>query len=162
MDPFLALLNSFSASLSPCELGDLKFLCQDKISKGRLESVQSGRELFTILLERQVITRSNVTYLEELFKNIKREDLLSRLQYLAEEGEVSAAGGDQPDADEKRRWIIFLIPTPQPPSNPSKAVHTAVGTLRANAGHCCPQLPLSPLKVLPRLTAPRSCAVPWK
>ncbi|XP_010137029.1 PREDICTED: FAS-associated death domain protein [Buceros rhinoceros silvestris] len=102
MDPFLTLLHTFSLSLSAAELSSLKFLCQDKIRKRRLESVQSGIELFTILLEQQDITRYDVTYLEELFKNIKREDLVSQLKQFAEEGEVRAPG-DQPDADEKRR-----------------------------------------------------------
>lgn len=140
MDPFLTLLHSFSLSLSATELSSLKFLCQDKIRKRRLESVESGIELFTILLEQQDITRDNVKYLEEMFKIIKREDLISQLKQFAEEGEVRAPG-DQPDADEKRRWIIFVIPTPQLPSNPSKSVHTAVDMHRANTGRCCPQLP---------------------
>ncbi|KFO83725.1 Protein FADD, partial [Buceros rhinoceros silvestris] len=105
MDPFLTLLHTFSLSLSAAELSSLKFLCQDKIRKRRLESVQSGIELFTILLEQQDITRYDVTYLEELFKNIKREDLVSQLKQFAEEGEVRAPG-DQPDADEKPIRVI--------------------------------------------------------
>ncbi|NWR54450.1 FADD protein, partial [Bucorvus abyssinicus] len=105
MDPFLTLLHTFSLNLSDTELSSLKFLCQDKIRKRRLESVQSGRELFTILLEQQDITRDDVAFLEELFKNIKREDLVSKLKQFAEEGEVSVPD-DRPDANEKPIEVI--------------------------------------------------------
>ncbi|XP_054054453.1 FAS-associated death domain protein [Rissa tridactyla] len=101
MDPFLILLNSFSSSLSDSELDSLKFLCRKEISKRRLESVRSGRDLFGILLEQQLIASDKVSVLEELFKNIKREDLVSQLKQFEEEGEVNAPD-DQPDAHEKR------------------------------------------------------------
>ncbi|XP_074005865.1 FAS-associated death domain protein [Numenius arquata] len=101
MDPFLALLNSFSSFLSDAELASLKFLCRGEISKRKLESVQSGRDLFAILIEQQLIASDNVLFLEKLLKNIKREDLVSQLKQFEEEGEVSAPD-DQPDAHEKR------------------------------------------------------------
>ncbi|NXV11957.1 FADD protein, partial [Cepphus grylle] len=105
MDPFLTLLNSFSSSLSDAELDSLKFLCRKEISKRRLESVRSGRDLFGILLEQQLIASDKVSFLEELFKNIKREDLVSQLKQFEEEGEVNAPD-DQPDAHEKPIEVI--------------------------------------------------------
>ncbi|KAM6393469.1 FAS-associated death domain protein [Pluvialis apricaria] len=101
MDPFLALLNSFSSSLSEAELGSLKFLCREQVTKRKLESVQSGRDLFGFLLEQQVIASDKVSFLEELLKSIKREDLVSQLKQFVEEGEVNAPD-DQPDVHEKR------------------------------------------------------------
>lgn len=113
MDPFFTLLHSFSSSLSDNELSSLKFLCRGKIGKRKLEAVRSGSELFTILLEQQVITSDEVAFLEGLLKSIKREDLVSQLKQFVEEGEVNDPD-DEPDLHEKRKWIIFLI-SPFPP-----------------------------------------------
>uniref|UniRef100_A0A8B9EI89 FAS-associated death domain protein n=1 Tax=Anser cygnoides TaxID=8845 RepID=A0A8B9EI89_ANSCY len=97
MDPFLTLLHSFSSSLSAGELRDLKFLCQDKIGKRKLESVQSGAELFNFLLEQQVISSHNVDFLKTMLMAIKREDLTTRLEHFVEEGEANVPD-DQPDS----------------------------------------------------------------
>ncbi|KFQ38467.1 Protein FADD, partial [Mesitornis unicolor] len=105
MDPFLTLLHSLSLSLSDSELASLKFLCQDKIGKRKLESVRSGRELFSILLEQQLITADDVAVLQGLLENIKRKDLISRLKQFVEEGEANAPD-DQPDAHEKPIDVI--------------------------------------------------------
>lgn len=108
MDPFLTLLHSFSSSLSAAELRELKFLCQDKIGKRKLESVQSGTELFNFLLEQQVISSHDVDFLKTMLKVIKREDLVTRLEHFVEEGEANVPE-DQPDVNEKRRWIFLLF-----------------------------------------------------
>ncbi|NXN19761.1 FADD protein, partial [Indicator maculatus] len=105
MDPFLSLLHSFSSSLTDRELSAMKFLCMDKIGKRKLEDVHTGGELFTILLEQQDITRYNVAFLEELLRNIKREDLLLKLKQFVDEGEVKAPE-DQPDPHEKPMEVI--------------------------------------------------------
>ncbi|NXI93780.1 FADD protein, partial [Psophia crepitans] len=105
MDPFLTLLHSISSSLTDTELASLKFLCRGKIGKRKLESVQSGGELFSILLEQQLIARDKVSFLEGLLQSIKREDLVSQLKQFVEEGEVNAAD-DQPDAHEKPVEVI--------------------------------------------------------
>ncbi|KAM6274207.1 FAS-associated death domain protein [Porphyrio hochstetteri] len=101
MDPFLILLHSFSSSLSDSEVSSLKFLCREKIGKRKLESVQSGIELFIFLLEQQLIASSEVSFLEKLLESIRREDLLLQLKQFVEEGEVTAAD-DEPDVHEKR------------------------------------------------------------
>ncbi|NXY45199.1 FADD protein, partial [Ceuthmochares aereus] len=105
MDPFLALLNSFSSSLTDGELASLKFLCRDKIGKGKLESMRSARELFSVLIELRLLTRHDVAFLEFLLTNIKREDLVLRLKKFVEEGEVNAPD-NEPDALEKPIKVI--------------------------------------------------------
>ncbi|KAF1480125.1 FAS-associated death domain protein, partial [Eudyptula minor novaehollandiae] len=105
MDPFLTLLHSFSSSLSDGELSSLKFLCRGKIGKRKLESVRSGGELFSILLEQQLIASNEVSFLEGLLESIKREDLVSQLKQFVEEGEVNAPD-DQPDVHEKPFEVI--------------------------------------------------------
>ncbi|NXT01924.1 FADD protein, partial [Jacana jacana] len=105
MDPFLVLLNSFSSSVSESELASMKFLSGAEISKKKLESVQSVTDLCSILLEQQLITRDDVSYLEELFVSIKRRDLISRLKQFEEEGTVGPPD-DQADAREKPIEVI--------------------------------------------------------
>ncbi|KAK2520371.1 FAS-associated death domain protein [Columba livia] len=101
MDPFLSLLHSFSSSLLEPELASLKFLCREKIGKRKLESVQSGVELFGILLEQQLIAKDRLDFLEGLLRDIKREDLISQLKQFVEDGEVTDPA-DQPDVHERR------------------------------------------------------------
>ncbi|XP_068540690.1 FAS-associated death domain protein [Anas acuta] len=107
MDPFLTLLHSFSSSLSAAELRELKFLCREKIGKRKLESVQSGTELFNFLLEQQVISSHDVDFLKTMLKAIKREDLVTRLEHFVEEGEANVPE-DQPDVNEKRLQKVAI------------------------------------------------------
>uniref|UniRef100_A0A669PFI1 Fas associated via death domain n=1 Tax=Phasianus colchicus TaxID=9054 RepID=A0A669PFI1_PHACC len=107
MDPFLALLNSLSACLSASEVSALKFLCQDKIGKRKLESVQSARELFICLMEQQLISRYNVDLLKTMFKSIKREDLILQLEQFIEDGEANAPD-EQPDLEERRLQKVVI------------------------------------------------------
>ncbi|XP_019407747.1 PREDICTED: FAS-associated death domain protein [Crocodylus porosus] len=101
MDPFLSLLNSISMNLSESDLSSLKFLCRDKISKRKLESVKSGNDLFAILLEQQEITSDKIDFLHFLIKTLKRDDLAMWLEQFVEgEGNIV----DQPDIKEKR-WL---------------------------------------------------------
>ncbi|XP_006014745.1 FAS-associated death domain protein [Alligator sinensis] len=101
MDPFLSLLNSISLNLSDGDLSSLKFLCRNKISKRKLESVKTGNDLFAILLEQQEITSDKIDFLQFLIKTLKRDDLAMWLEQFVEEGEGDIV--DQPDIKEKRR-----------------------------------------------------------
>ncbi|NWS22686.1 FADD protein, partial [Pachyramphus minor] len=105
VSPFLSLLLSISAGLSEAELDSMKFLCRDKITKKRRESVRSGRELFEILMEQQHIASDNLHFLRKLLKDLRRGDLLSQLQQFEEEGELGTPG-DQPDEQEKPNDVI--------------------------------------------------------
>uniref|UniRef100_A0A8D0GZA2 FAS-associated death domain protein n=1 Tax=Sphenodon punctatus TaxID=8508 RepID=A0A8D0GZA2_SPHPU len=104
MDPFLTLLHSFSTRLSESELGDLKFLCREKIGKRKLEAVKSGNDLFTVLLEQQEIASNKVDFLQYLVANIKREDLVTQLEHFVEGGQGDPA--DQLDGKEKRKQSV--------------------------------------------------------
>lgn len=79
MDPFLVLLHSVSAGLSSSELTNLKFLCQRCVSKRKLERVQSGLDLFSVLLEQNELDPQNTELLRELLASLRRRDLLRLL-----------------------------------------------------------------------------------
>ncbi|NXM60980.1 FADD protein, partial [Illadopsis cleaveri] len=104
LDPLRSLLHSISSGLSVKELSEMKFLCRDKIGKRKLDAVQSGQELFSLLLEQQEITKDNVELLKKLLQHIKRHDLVS-LVVQFEEGEPHAPD-DQPDEHEKPCAVI--------------------------------------------------------
>lgn len=90
MDPFLVLLHSVSASLSSGELTELKFLCQGRVGKRKLERVQSGVDLFSVLLEQNELDPHHTELLRELLTSLRRQDLLRRLDDF-EAGAVSRA-----------------------------------------------------------------------
>ncbi|NXY33846.1 FADD protein, partial [Pomatorhinus ruficollis] len=104
LDPLRSLLHSVSSGLSAKELSEMKFLCRDKIGKRKLDPVQSGQELFNILMELQEITKDNLELLKKLLQHIKRRDLLSEVVQF-EEGEPHAPD-DQPDEHEKPFAVI--------------------------------------------------------
>ncbi|XP_030415974.1 FAS-associated death domain protein [Gopherus evgoodei] len=104
MDPFLSLLHSLSVSLSDNELSALKFLCLSKIGKRKLESVKTGSDLFTILLEQREIEREKVDFLQLMIKTIKREDLIMQLQEFIEGGQGDVV--NHLDEKEKRQQNV--------------------------------------------------------
>lgn len=94
MDPFLVLLHSVSAGLSNGELTELKFLCQGRVSKRKLERVQSGLDLFSVLLEQNELDPQHTELLRELLTPLRRQDLLRRLDDF-EAGAVSQAAPEE-------------------------------------------------------------------
>ncbi|XP_044618073.1 FAS-associated death domain protein [Equus asinus] len=98
MDPFLVLLHSVSAGLSSSELTELKFLCQGRVGKRKLERVQSGLDLFSVLLEQNELDPEHTVLLRELLASLRRHDLLRRL----DDYEAGAAGGASPEEQDLR------------------------------------------------------------
>lgn len=96
MDPFLVLLHSLSSSLSSNDLTDLKFLCRERVSKRKLERVQSGLDLFSVLLEQNDLERGRTELLRELLASVRRQDLLQRLDDF-EAGTAAAAAPGEAD-----------------------------------------------------------------
>lgn len=95
MDPFLVLLHSVSTGLSSSELTDIKFLCQDRVSKKKLERVQSGLDLFSVLLEQSELDPHNPELLRELLVSLRRQDLLRLLDEFQAGATRGAAPGEQ-------------------------------------------------------------------
>ncbi|DAA13529.1 FAS-associated death domain protein [Bos indicus] len=104
MDPFLVLLHSVSAGLSSSDLTQLKFLCQNHISKRKLELAQSGLDLFTVLLQQNELNAEHTALLRELLCSLRRKDLLLRL----DDFERGAAGGAAPE-DRDLRAAMEII-----------------------------------------------------
>ncbi|XP_055436549.1 FAS-associated death domain protein [Bubalus kerabau] len=104
MDPFLVLLHSVSAGLSSSDLTQLKFLCQNRVSKRKLELAQSGLGLFTVLLEQNELNAKHTALLRELLCSLRREDLL----LLLDDFERGAAGGAAPE-DRDLRAAMEII-----------------------------------------------------
>ncbi|XP_040826915.1 FAS-associated death domain protein [Ochotona curzoniae] len=98
MDPFLVLLHSVSASLSSDELRELKFLCNGRVGKRKLERVQSGLDLFSVLLEQNDLEPERTDLLRDLLLELRRHDLLLRLEAF----EAGAASGPAPGAADLR------------------------------------------------------------
>ncbi|XP_054426738.1 FAS-associated death domain protein [Pteronotus mesoamericanus] len=96
MDPFLVLLHSVSTGLSSSELADLKFLCQGRLGKRKLERVESGVDLFSLLLEQNELDREHPELLRELLSSLRRQDLLRLLDDF-QAGAVDRAGPEEQD-----------------------------------------------------------------
>lgn len=92
MDPFLVLLHSVSAGLSSNEVTELKFLCQGRVGKRKMERVQSGLDLFSVLLEQNELGPECTVLLRDLLASLRRQDLLRRL----DDFEAGAAHGAAP------------------------------------------------------------------
>lgn len=94
MDPFLVLLHSLSGSLSGSDLMELKFLCRERVSKRKLERVQSGLDLFSVLLEQKDLERGSTGLLRDLLASLRRYDLLQRLDDFEAGAAATAAPGE--------------------------------------------------------------------
>ncbi|XP_005384295.1 PREDICTED: FAS-associated death domain protein [Chinchilla lanigera] len=104
MDPFLVLLHSLSTSLSSSELTDLKFLCQGRVGKRKLERMQSGLDLFSVLLEQNDLHPQRTELLRELLTSLRRHDLLQRLDNF----EAGATAGASPgEADLRAAFDVI-------------------------------------------------------
>lgn len=93
MDRFLVLLHSVSSGLSSDELAQLKFLCQGRVSKRKLERARSGVDLFSVLLEQSELDGERPELLRELLASLRRQDLLR----LLDDYEGGAAGRAAPE-----------------------------------------------------------------
>ncbi|XP_036918469.1 FAS-associated death domain protein [Sturnira hondurensis] len=105
MDPFLVLLHSVSTRLSSSEVGDLKFLCQGRLGKRKLERVQSGVDLFSLLLEQNELDREHPELLRELLASLRRQDLLR----LVDDFEAGAEGRAGPEEQQDFQGAFDII-----------------------------------------------------
>ncbi|XP_043938450.1 FAS-associated death domain protein [Protopterus annectens] len=80
MVAFLDLLHTVSQKLKGDDLKALKFLCGDKIGKKKLESVESGTDLFALLIELNEISANNTSFLQEILNRVCRHDLADEVK----------------------------------------------------------------------------------
>ncbi|XP_072516444.1 FAS-associated death domain protein [Salminus brasiliensis] len=73
------VLLDISNGLKSDDIAKLKFLCQDHIGKKKSEEVESGIQLFELLLQRTEIGPGNTELLSQLLQRIGRNDLLEIL-----------------------------------------------------------------------------------
>ncbi|XP_069479540.1 FAS-associated death domain protein [Ambystoma mexicanum] len=109
MAVFLPLLHTISINLSESELTSLKFLCREKIPKRKLENVNSGVGLFTILIELKEISSDDVGFIRELLIHIKRQDLVEKLDNYAENGSNEAVDQLHPREREQLNAAFMVI-----------------------------------------------------
>ncbi|XP_043825759.1 FAS-associated death domain protein [Dromiciops gliroides] len=79
VDPFLVGLQHISSNLSRPELEEMKFLCKTKIGKKKLNEIQQGIELFSCLMQQNLLSPSDTAFLISMLQSLKREDLIQDL-----------------------------------------------------------------------------------
>ncbi|XP_059829969.1 protein FADD [Hypanus sabinus] len=84
---FKVLLSDISQNLTGENMKTLKFLCKDYIGKRRMESLESGIQLFQVLEELSLLSEEDTKFLGQLLKNIKRTDLEKKLSDFQRGGE---------------------------------------------------------------------------
>ena len=62
------------------DLGTLKFLCHDRISRRKLYGISSAEELFTAIREIHAIPEEQLDFLKTLFGQAKRIDLQAKIE----------------------------------------------------------------------------------
>ncbi|XP_020826482.1 FAS-associated death domain protein [Phascolarctos cinereus] len=79
VDPFFVVLQHVSSNLSRRELEDMKFLCKTKIGKRKLHEIEHGIELFSCLMQLNLLSVNNTEFLSSMLQSLKREDLIQEL-----------------------------------------------------------------------------------
>ena len=85
VDPFRLMLQSVASDVTNEDLIAMKFLCESHIPKGRLEKLIRPLELFSVLIEQDLIGDKQSKFLTDIFDEIGRHDLSKRI--LDKEGE---------------------------------------------------------------------------
>ncbi|EDO34459.1 predicted protein, partial [Nematostella vectensis] len=76
---FRSLLNKIADELRDTDLQRLKYLCHGKIGAGELERATSAIEFLRLLQQREMISKDDASFLEELLYQAQRRDLASRV-----------------------------------------------------------------------------------
>lgn len=82
---FQSLLHQISQDLTQGDVESLKFLLQQDISQSKLEKVQSGTKIFTLMQNLEILSYQNTRRLESLLKEIGRRDLVLKLKEFEKE-----------------------------------------------------------------------------
>ena len=79
VDPFRQLLQSIASDITNEDLASFKFLCESHIPKGRLEKIAGPLDLFSLLIEHNLIDNNRKDFLVSILNQIGRQDLSKRL-----------------------------------------------------------------------------------
>ena len=74
------LLLQIAENVTPKILEDLKFLCLDDIDEGELEQIASPLKLFKALERRELLGINDLSFLEDLLKNVKCIQLAGKVK----------------------------------------------------------------------------------
>ncbi|CAI9600884.1 unnamed protein product [Staurois parvus] len=80
MDDFNVMLLRIAGKLSDTDLNSMKFLCQDKIPRKKMETIKSPTDLFIKLMELTEISKDNLNFLTELLQHAHRHDLAKEVK----------------------------------------------------------------------------------
>ncbi|XP_018410026.1 PREDICTED: FAS-associated death domain protein [Nanorana parkeri] len=80
MDNFNILLLRISGKLSETDLSNMKFLCQDKIPRKKMETIMIPTDLFTKLMELTELSKDNLDFLIQLLQHAHRHDLAEEVK----------------------------------------------------------------------------------
>ena len=72
-------LLSIVQELTEEDLGKMKFLCRDLLTVKEIDSICNVMDLFTLLEQRQELSKENFFIVQEILTQLNRQDLLERL-----------------------------------------------------------------------------------
>lgn len=131
---------SLCEDLSSTNLDLMKFLCQDLLTTRELEGIGNSATEFVLVLEqRKELGSENFHLLEDLLKQIKRQDLVRKLKDFKRKQHRGIVG--VVDAKPKNRFLPWKCDLQDdatnaklPPSHP----------VNSNEGHDCQQAGITP------------------
>ena len=85
---FKMILMSISNQLTIDDLEKMKFCVQGYIPKGKLQNITKPFELFTLMMENDLLSPTNVNRLAKLLESAGRLDLLPLVQHTEAEGKL--------------------------------------------------------------------------
>ncbi|XP_001381076.1 FAS-associated death domain protein [Monodelphis domestica] len=107
VDPFLLALHRISCNLSKKELEDMKFFCKKDIGKKKLNEVEQAIQLFSLLMQQNLLSANNTAFLTSVLRSLKRDDLIQELAKAA--GSQPGSGAPLDPAVEEQLEVTFDV-----------------------------------------------------
>ena len=89
INPTRGLLLKISKKLTNEELGEMKFLCSERIADGTLEDIKTVLDLFRKISQLDDTGDDGISYISELLTHIGRENLSNELLGIQNNGRVA-------------------------------------------------------------------------
>ena len=80
LNKFRIFLERLSQEIEEDDLHGMKFLLQGLIPSGHLEKCSKPRDLFSRMIRQGLLREDNLDYLEKLFMDVQRLDLVKRVR----------------------------------------------------------------------------------